>query len=71
MARQAVVSWTLCPVRSAIQRATFGAVHSPPSGAAARSTASSSLAACAFKLGLGPGLIAPRLVATASAPRAL
>src|SRR5438105_2088228 len=36
MARQAVASWTLCPVRSASQRATFGAVHSPPSGAVAR-----------------------------------
>jgi len=65
------LSWTAWPVRSSIQRATFGAVHSPPSGAASRSAASSSVAACSFRRDGGPGLAAPRFVATAGAPCAL
>ena len=61
MALQAVVSCTGSPVRCSIQAATFGAVHSPPSGAEERKAASSS-AATASTRGRGPGLVFTPLV---------
>jgi transposase len=66
IARQAVVSCTGSPVRSSIQAATFGAVHSPLSGAAERKTASSSAAMPATR---GGGRASRRRAGRARPPR--
>ncbi len=67
--RHAVLWLTLVPVRSAIQRATFGAVHSPPSAGSERRARSKAWAASESRRGRRPGATAPRASGTASAPR--